>query len=355
MYSLVVVLSLAACGSFVLAFLRGRRRHVVLLGIWLVLLLYTHAWGLFLAAGMAGAWVWLWRAGSVAGRDGAYLGAAVGLAYAPWLPTLAFQAVHTAAPWAERPSPFELLAFPGALFGAVAVVPLAVAVLCALRRHPPGDAARLLAAIAVAAAVAAWVCSQLQPAWATRYLAVLLGPLLLALAAVLSRGGRETAVALAAVAALWLAAAPSPAASNVRAEALGAAGALRPSDLVVSTQPEQVPVLYRYLPPNLDYVTPLGPVADPRQVDWRDGLVRLRHGGSLWPVLDRLAPGRRVLFVTPVRDRSGSNWSRLVRARTRQWAAVLTADRRLRVLRPPSAVPPGRVRSGVRVELLQVR
>src|SRR5918912_2651820 len=50
MYSLVAVLSLAASASFVLAFLRGRRRHVVLLGVWLALLLYTHTWGLFLTA-----------------------------------------------------------------------------------------------------------------------------------------------------------------------------------------------------------------------------------------------------------------------------------------------------------------
>ena len=34
----------------------------------------------------------------------------------------------------------------------------------------------------------AWVCSQIQPAWATRYLAVVLGPVLLALASVVSRG-----------------------------------------------------------------------------------------------------------------------------------------------------------------------
>jgi mannosyltransferase len=355
MYSLVVVLSLAACGSFVLAFLRGRRRHVVLLGVWLVLLLYTHAWGLFLAAGMAAAWLWLWRARRVAGRDGAWLAAAVALAYAPWLPTLAFQAVHTAAPWAERPSPYVLLFVPGALLGALALLPLAVAVACALRRRPPGEAARLLAGIAATAAVAAWIGSQLQPAWATRYLAVLLGPLVLALAAVLSRGGRGTAAALAAVGAIWLLGGSAPAESNVRSAARSMAGALRPGDLVVSTQPEQVPVLYRYLPPGLRYLTPLGSVADPRQVDWRDGVARLRHGPSLRPVLRRLAPGRRILFVTPVRDRSGSAWSRLVRVRTREWSAAVTADRRLRILRPPSAVPAGRLRSGVRAELLEVR
>ena len=33
---------------------------------------------------------------------------------------------------------------------------------------------------------------------------------------------------------------------------------LRPGDLVVCAQPEQVPVLSRYLPPGLRYLTPLG-------------------------------------------------------------------------------------------------
>ena len=99
MYSLVAVLSVLACASFVLAFVHGRRRHVWLLGLWLVLLLYAHNWALFLVAGMGAAWLWLWRAGRVGARDGALLAAGVALAYAPWVPSLLFQAAHTAAPW----------------------------------------------------------------------------------------------------------------------------------------------------------------------------------------------------------------------------------------------------------------
>ena len=53
MYSLVVLLSILASASFVLAFVRGERRHVAWLGVWLTLLLYTHTWGLFMAAAMA--------------------------------------------------------------------------------------------------------------------------------------------------------------------------------------------------------------------------------------------------------------------------------------------------------------
>ena len=62
MYSLVAVLSLLASASFVLAFLHGRRGHLVALAAWMTLLLYT-AWGLYLALAMACAWIVLWRRG----------------------------------------------------------------------------------------------------------------------------------------------------------------------------------------------------------------------------------------------------------------------------------------------------
>ena len=77
---------------------------------------------------------------------------------------------------------------------------------------------------------------------------MLFGPLLLALAAVLSRGDGWTWLALAGVAGAWLVSGPAPAKSNVRTVAGTVAPALRPGDLVVCTQPEQVPVLPRYLP-----------------------------------------------------------------------------------------------------------
>jgi hypothetical protein len=370
MYSLVAVLSLLASASFALAFLHGRRRHLGLLGLWLVLLLYSHTWGVFLAAGMAAAWLGLWRARRVERRDGVLLGAAVAALYAPWVPSLVFQALHTGAPWAARPSPLWLLGVPGALFGYVAAPFLLAAVITArrgrrdeavdvARRDPPrNEAVRALAVVAVAAVAAAWLASQFQPAWTPRYLAVLFGPLLLALAATVSRGTRWTAAALAAVAAIWLVT-PAPAAkSNVRA--LAAAVHVRPGDLVVSTQPEQVPVLHRYLPAGAVYVTPLGVVPDPRMVDWRDGLARLRAGRAgrvLGPLLDHVEPGRRILLVMPVRRRSGweGSWTRVVRVRTREWRAALAADPRVRLIgrAPPSAFP--RARSAVRAVVFELR
>jgi hypothetical protein len=347
MYALVVLLSLLASASFVPAFVHGHRGHRFLLVIWLTLLLYTHNWGLFLAAGMVVAWRML-RA------DGAWVAGAVALLYAPWLPTLVSQVLHTGAPWARRPSPLELLAGVGGLFGYVAAPLLAVLAIAALRRRPADDIVRVLGTVAGAAAGLAWVCAQLTPSWSMRYLAVLLGPLLLALAAVLSRG--VTPVAFAAVAAIWALSGPPAAKSNVRSVAAHAA--LRAGDLVISTQPEQVPALSRYLPDGLVYLTPLGVAADPATTDWRDGLAQMRRGQAprrLAPLLDHVAPGRRILLVMPVPTRSQAAWARAVRVRTREWRAAVRADARLRRLgRVPGSALRGR-RSNVRAELFEVK
>jgi hypothetical protein len=357
MYALVVVLSLLAAASFVLAFLHGRRGHVALLGLWLVLLLYTHTWGAFLVVGMAVAWLSLWREGRVAGRDGLLLAAGLFVAYLPWLPNLLFQAAHTGAPWAERPSPLALLGVPGGLFGYVAMPLLALAVYGA-RGRVRDDAVRALVVMAIVAACAAWLTSQLEPAWSTRYLAVLFGPLLLALAATVSHGNGWTAGALLAVLAVWVIGGTPPAKSNVRSVAEGVTPDVRAGDLVVSTQPEQVPVLARYLPPGLVYLTPLGVVSDPRVTDWRDGLTRLLHGHArreLEPLVAKLTAGQRVVLVTPLATRHGRRapWQRAVRARTREWRASLRADPRLRRLGavPRSALPS---RSGVHAVVFQV-
>src|SRR3954452_13962419 len=140
---------------------------------------------------MGGAWLVLFRRGEVSGRDGFKLGVALAVIYLPWLPMVLSQAAHTAAPWAERPSPLLLLGFAGGLFRYFALPLLAIAVFFAIRHHPTGDhAVRVLTALAVATTVLAWLCSQIEPAWATRYLAVVLGPLLLASGCVLSPAPR---------------------------------------------------------------------------------------------------------------------------------------------------------------------
>ncbi len=365
MYSLVVVLSLLASASFVLAFLHGRRGHLIALGAWMTLLFYTHAWGIYLAIAMACAWIVLWRRGRVAGRDGLLVAGAVLLLYAPWIPTLITQAQQTAAPWSDRPTAMYLLWIPFTLFGEdhrwLATPLLMVAVLAALRRVRDRDGAiRVLAGIALGAALAAWLGSQIEPAWANRYFAVFLGPLMLALAAVLARGRLLTAVALAAVVAIWLVNAPIAERSNVRTVAAEVTPVIRPGDVVASTQPEQVPVLSRYLPSGVLYVTPLGMVFDEGVTDWRDGLDNMRAGKpgrDLLPLLGRLGPGRRILLVTPIPNRplSKAPWKRAIRARTREWRRALDRDPRLREIEAEPRGPLKRLRSTVRAEVFEVK
>ena len=365
MYSLVAVLSLLASASFVLAFLHGRRGHLVALAGWMTLLLYTHAWGLWLAAAMACAWVVLWRRGRTPGRDGLLVAGAVLLLYAPWIPTLIVQAQHTAAPWSDRPTAAYLLWIPFTLFGdehRLAATPLlGIAVLAALRHARDRDGAiRLLAGIAVGTALLAWLGSQIEPSWANRYFAVFLGPLVLALAAILARGSYLTVVALVGVAAVWLVNAPIAERSNVRTVAEEVTPVIRPGDVVASTQPEQVPVLSRYLPSGVLYVTPLGMVFDERVTDWRNGVERLRAGKpqrDLMPLLERLGPGRRILLVTTIPNRplSQAPWKRAIRARTREWRRALARDPRLREIEAPRKGPLKHLRSTVRAEVFQVK
>jgi hypothetical protein len=111
--------------------------------------------------------------------------------------------------------------------------------------------------------------------------------------------------------------------------------------LVLSTQPEQVPTLAYYLPAVKRFGTPMGRVPDPRVVDWRNALVRLRRSSVhsvLLPMVDRLRSGQRVLFVIPsalpqtplylkLIDKDSDKWSRaLYRDRALKLLAVSTAD-----------------------------
>ena len=309
MYTLVAILSLVATAAFV------RHRPVVFV-VAMTLLLYTHTWGVFLFAGFA---LVSLRRGRLAPL------AIVALLYVPWVPSLAFQALHTAAPWSLPPSALVL-----------ALAALAVA-------WRPHDELVLVGAAGLALA---WLASRIEPAWSPRYLFVLFGPLLLVIA-------RHNLAVIAALAAALVLVGPM-AKSNARAVAVSAAQSIRPGDLVVVTQPEQVPVLHRYLPVGVSYLTPLGAPADPSMTDWRDALRRVRRASAeraLVPRLRALAPGRRVVLVAPV-TRSRSPWARAVRHRTREWRAVLRAE--LRPLGATSRPDTARFRSTIRAEIFQV-
>jgi hypothetical protein len=163
---------------------------------------------------------------------------------------------------------------------------------------------------------------------------VLVGPTLLVAAAVLPRAGRLGLVALGFVAVFWIPYAVTGAKSNPKHLAALFETNVEPGDVILSTQPEQVPVLAHYFGDELRYATPLDADADTRVMDWRDAVQRLETvtpEETLSPVLDSLPVGASVVVVHPVfRDSRAwrAPWTRLVRQRSVQWLTTISIDPR---------------------------
>ncbi len=253
-------------------------------------MMYTHNWALFFAVACGVTWlglIWLAEAPERRAlvRDGLWGFGGTLLLYAPWIPTLLFQAAHTGAPWSKRPTIGALGATFGHMLGYIAQVALLLAagagVMALLERRqgrrlePLARVTAALVALGALTLLIAWLSSQASPAWAVRYLAVALPPLVLLCAAGLAHAGRLGLVGLIVVVVLWVTDGAPAEKSNVRAVAEAIGPSLAPGDLVISTQPEVVPVLHHYLPPGLRYATVWGPVEDVGVSDWRDGVKHL--------------------------------------------------------------------------------
>ena len=136
--------------------------------------------------------------------------------------------------------------------------------------------------------------------------------------------------------------------SNVRAVANNIAPSLAPGDLVISTQPETIPVLHYYLPPGLRYATLTGALDEVGVWDWRDGVERLEATSverDLKPVIDAMPAGSRIVLVEPITwtlNRWRAPWTRLVRIRSKEWAQYVSNDPRLQVssIQPMNFTPP---------------
>jgi uncharacterized membrane protein len=349
MYSFLALLCLLATACFALAFVRRKRVYLIPLALLLAAIAYTHNWGLFFDAGCALAviLVWRWapdRSGII--RDAVLCFGAAAILFLPWVPTLISQAQHTGAPWATRPKPKAWLQVPGNLFGGdltsfvlLVGAALGLVALWQRRREPVGRTLVTVFVVALAAVLLAWIASQISPAWSTRYQGVVLGPLLLFAAGALAYSRWLGLGVLLYLVVWWATVTPTPALQNksdVDDVAAQLGPMLRPGDQVVSTQPEQIPVLYYYLPNAafLRYADTMGPVADPQVMDWRDALDRLkasRVSNAFEPVLDRMPVGRRLLLVSPITENPRSwraPWTELVRRRGAQYGEALQADRR---------------------------
>jgi mannosyltransferase len=336
MYSMEAFLSLLATLAWLKAIVEGRRRWLPLLVATLDLMVYTHNWGLFFCVGLAAATVLLVRDRL---RDFGIAAAAVAIVYLPWLPTLAEQAAHTGAPWATRPNFHDLVLAPGAvLSGDAPLMAFALAGGAGLaavvrgRRDRERQLVLALAATVGAAVGVAWLASQVSPAWAARYFAVVLGPLLAVGARALVRARRLGLFAFVAVVFLWMGFAVRNNKENANRLAVGLAAYVRPGTLVVSTHPEQIPVLRYYLGAGLRWATTMGPVPDSRIFDWRDAVSRLRSAPArrlLKRYVASVPRGGDFVVVTPVfRDYRAweSKWTHLVWKTSLRWSALLAAD-----------------------------
>ena len=185
MYTLVAFLSLLATATFLHAFAFRRRRYA-LFALVLALLLYTHYWAIFLALGGLVALVAL--AGTAppgSARPGARRRARVRLRGAGlrFLGADARRLDHTGAPWSSPPPAAALLAVAGLALAAALAPPGSGGrdahgrALRRSRSSPPGRSGGRLGE------------RRARAGWAGRYLAILVGPLLLLGGAALARVG----------------------------------------------------------------------------------------------------------------------------------------------------------------------
>lgn len=354
MYTLVILLALAGTAFAWRAVQRRRPADAAAAVAVYAALLYTHNWGLYLtgATGLVLLW-WAWSR-----RDRALMlwvlgcGATCFALWLPWLPTFVDQAGNTAAPWAVQPGIGDFFADPstalGGTLGIVVVPLLALGVWIVRRRVDPAvrRSAGLIAGFSLVTTVVGFVGAEIEPSWTVRYLAVIVGPYVLAAAGILSpvRRGRAVLWTVCVLLAAWTligSVLPNPngrfAKDNMAAVAEAVGPQLAPGDAVVVTQTEQVPVAYYYLPSGLRYLTPTGPVADPGVVDWRNIIARLQQATpcqALSPTLDAMPVGAEVLEIDPVRapGATGSAWAKAVNSQVRTVDEFLDDDPALKAI-----------------------
>jgi mannosyltransferase len=347
MYALMIVLSLLVTAAFLHVFVYRRRGYLPLFAGVLALMLYTHNWGLFVAAGALTALVpcYLESQDRRALVRDALLGfGGTGLLYLPWLPTLLWQVKHTGAPWLNPPRFGAPIQISKSLLGGGTPTTAFVlgggfglaAILQHRAKSKEGMAIFAAATLCVGTLAIAWLFSQVSPAWTTRYLGVALGPILLLAALGLARAGNLGLVALVMILGVWAVPKTYGLKNKSNAADLGQAvfsgHLLHRGDLVISMQPEQAPLIDYNLPGGLRYATPMGPVANPRVMDWRDSQDRLEDATtarSLDPLLANLPRHGRVLLVHPVTtsvDDWDAPWTQLVRRRSAQWGRAVADD-----------------------------
>ena len=342
MYEVEALLSIAVAYAYVQGVLRGRTAWTVALVPALAAMVYVHNWALFLCVGLTAATVLCARQRI---RRFALVAVGVAVLYLPWVPTVLSQVRHTGAPWPTSPGFRDLVLAPGAVVNGDAVLVALVLVggagLLATAGRRDDDEHTIVLALATVIGVTvflAWLSSQFSPAWTTRYFAVVLGPVLLIGSRGLARADRRGLAALAVILFLWAGYSVRDDKENARQITGGVARFMHPGELVVSTHPEQVPVLRYYLGGGYRWATTMGPVPDDRIFDWRNAVDRLQASNTQARVDQTVAavrPGAEFVVVAPVfRDYRSWNatWTHLVWLKSIAYTSALQRDPRLRLV-----------------------
>jgi mannosyltransferase len=125
---------------------------------------------------------------------------------------------------------------------------------------------------------------------------------------------------------------------NAKGITAGVKPYLKTGELVISTHPEQTPVLRYYLGAGYRWATTLGPTADPHIFDWRDAVSRLRRTKAretLDGLLATVPRGGEFVVITPVfRDYRAwrATWTKLVWRKATAWMWLLEHDPRVVVV-----------------------
>jgi mannosyltransferase len=358
MYTLMALLGLIATAAFLHAFVYRRRKYLILFALAQTLMLYTHAWAVFYFAGAAIAVVLL-MASSDEPRallnDGLFCFVGAAILFLPWLPTFIYQLAHSTEPWdssARYGAPRLSLNLLGGdrvtvALGVATAIAVATIVARARRRTPEARAVWALILIPVAALLLALIASSVTPVWIARYFAPTLGPVLLLAAWGLARSGIIGVVAL--VLCVAFLADPSSFSPQYKSDMRDVSAEVTPllhqGDLVVTGQPEQIALIWYYLPREVRFASTLGPVTDPRYMNWDNAYNRLRAANpatTLDPMVASLRPGQQLLYVRPLTEGEASwkaSWTQLVRRRSAQWGAILQSDVNRGILKPIAVAP----------------
>jgi mannosyltransferase len=362
MYELMGLWGVLATTFFVLGFVERRRRWLLAFGAVLVAMLYTHSWGTFFFIGSAISLIpsLLSRTGRdrlMLLRDAVVTYVVAGILYLPWAPTLLFQIAHTAAPWDTPPrlgAPVQIsrnvlggdkITMVLLLAAAIGLAPLFTR---ALRRSPEATKLFTLILLPLAVLAIAWLGSQVNPAWAPRYFAPVIGAMLFLIAWGCSRA-RLLGVVAVALSCAFLA---NPYAfapkhkSDMRYIAGSVGALLHKGDTVVVGQPEQTTLAWYYLPGGLRFAnTARGAIADPTYMNWVDALDALKRTNpqqTAARLVSQMRPGQQLLFVRPLTEGAQNweaPWTLWVRRRSAQWGAVFARDVADGVLRQVVTAP----------------